>query len=63
MRKNTEAAQIVHQVKSSSGSIGAKELHARRVVQKALEEEKADKIEPLLDRFKSLLRKLLSEIQ
>jgi len=63
-KKYAEAAQIVHKVKSSSGSIGAKELHGTAVsLQKALEEEKADKIEPLLDRFKSLLRKLLSEIQ
>ncbi|NLT46456.1 MAG: response regulator, partial [Thermotogaceae bacterium] len=43
-KRYSDAAQIVHKVKGSSGSIGAKELHTVSMeLQKALNEEKEDK--------------------
>lgn len=62
-KRYADAAQIVHKVKGSSGSIGAKELHTVSMeLQKALNEEKEDKIQPLKDRFSGLLRRLIEEI-
>ncbi|NLY43405.1 MAG: transporter substrate-binding domain-containing protein [Clostridiaceae bacterium] len=62
-KRYADAAQIVHKVKSSSGSIGAKSLQCAAVLlQKALKEEKEDEIAPLHDRFSKLLRKLLEEL-
>jgi signal transduction histidine kinase/CheY-like chemotaxis protein len=63
-KRYAEAAQIVHKVKGSSGSIGAKSLHeVARSLQKVLSEEKEDEIAPLHDRFAKLLRKLLEELE
>jgi CheY-like chemotaxis protein len=59
-----DAAQIVHKVMSSSGSIGAKPLQdAAASLQGALRKEKGDDILPLQDRFLKLLRKLLEELK
>lgn len=63
-KRYAEATQIVHKVKSSSGSIGAKSLQdVAALLQKALNEEKEDEIAPLHDRFSKLLRKLLEELK
>lgn len=63
-KKYAEAAQIVHKVKSSSGTIGAKFLYDVAILlQRVLNEETEDEIAPLQDRFSELLRKLLEEIQ
>ena len=63
-KRYADAAQIVHKIKSSSGSIGAKSLYdAAITLQKALNEEKEDEILLLLERFSRLLRKLLEEIE
>ncbi len=62
-KRYAEATQIVHKVKSSSGSIGAKSLQdVAALLQKALNEEKEDEIVPLQDRFSKLLGKLLEEL-
>lgn len=62
-KRYADAAQIVHKVKGSSGSIGAKSLHETAVsLQKAFNEAKEDEIAPLLDRFAKLFRKLLEEL-
>ena len=59
-----EAAQIVHKIKSSSGSIGAKKLHqVARDYQKALEDEDMNQIKVLKGRFDHLLKILLIEIE
>ena len=58
-----EAAGIVHKIKSSSGSIGARALYQTCAkLQKALEEERTDEIGALRDAFDSLLNGLLKEI-
>lgn len=63
-KRYAEATQIVHKVKSSSGSIGAKSLQdVAALLQKALNEEKEDEIVPLQDRFFKLLGKLLKELK
>ena len=63
-KRYADAGQIVHKVKSSSGSIGAKSLHEIAIaLQKALKEEKEAEIVPLHDRFSKLLRKLLEELK
>ncbi len=63
-KRYADAAQIVHKVKSSSGSIGAKSLYdAAITLQKALNEEKEDEITLLLEKFSRLLRELLEEIK
>ncbi|NLY75420.1 MAG: transporter substrate-binding domain-containing protein [Firmicutes bacterium] len=63
-KRYADAAQIVHKVKSSSGSISAKSLHEMAIsLQKALKEEKEDEIAPLHEGFSKLLRKLLEEIK
>lgn len=62
-KRYDDAAQIVHKVKSSSGSIGAKSLHDIAMsLQKALHQENEDEIMLLHDRFSKLLRKLLEEL-
>jgi len=62
-KRYTEAAQIVHKIKGSSGSIGAKALQAAAAsLQKALEEEQGEEIGPLYDSFTVLLKKLLTEL-
>jgi CheY-like chemotaxis protein len=63
-KRYADAAQIVHKVKSSSGSIGAISLQdAAAPLQRALNEEKEDDIAPLLDSFSELLAKLLQELE
>ena len=63
-RKYADAAQIVHKIKGSSGSIGAKSLYDIAVAfQKALEEERENEIGPLQDIFAKLLKRLLEELK
>ncbi len=63
-KRYADAAQIVHNVKGSTGSIGAKSLYEAAItLQKALNEEKEDEILLLLEKFSGLLRKLLEEIK
>jgi len=63
-RKYAEAAQIVHKIKSSSGSIGARTLHDVAVsLQKALIEENENEIVPLHETFSKLLKVLLEELE
>jgi signal transduction histidine kinase/DNA-binding response OmpR family regulator len=63
-RRYPDAVQIVHKVKSSSGSIGARALYEVSVeLQKALSDSLEEKISPLGEKFDSLLRKLLEEIE
>ncbi|MFA6782699.1 MAG: Hpt domain-containing protein, partial [Sedimentibacter sp.] len=58
-----DAAQIVHKVKSSSGSIGAKELYNLSIkLQKALEDENEIEISLLQQKYHKVLRKLLDEV-
>jgi len=58
-----DAAQIVHKVEGSSGSIGAKALYDAAVkLHRALKEEKEDEIILLEKQFSELLRKVLTEI-
>lgn len=59
-----EAVRIVHKVKSSTGSIGAKKLFDLAVrLQKALAETNGHDISTLGDDFSSMLSRLLVEIQ
>ncbi len=63
-KRYEDAIQIVHKVKGSSGSIGAKLLQdAAESLQEALIKEKEDEIILLHERFSKLLRKLLEELQ
>ena len=63
-KRYAEATQIVHKVKGSSGSIGAKPLQdVAASLQKALNEEKEAQIVPLQDRFSKLFGKLLEELE
>ena len=63
-KRYADAAQIVHKIKSSSGSIGAKSLHdAATSFQRALKDENENEIELLHNRFSTLLKKLLEEIR
>jgi HPt (histidine-containing phosphotransfer) domain-containing protein len=58
-----DAAEIVHKIKSSSGSIGARALYETCAkLQKALEKERTEEIGALRDVFDSLLNGLLREI-
>jgi len=62
-KRYEDAAQIVHKVKSSSGSIGATSLQdAAMLLQKALNQGREDEIALLHDRFSRLLSKLLEEL-
>lgn len=63
-KRYADAVQIIHKVKSSSGSIGAKPLYdVAKSLQKALEEEREADIPPLKERFVELLEKLLKELK
>ncbi|HQA60115.1 MAG: Hpt domain-containing protein [Tepidanaerobacteraceae bacterium] len=54
----------MHKIKSSSGSIGARPLqHVASSLQKALEEENEEEIEPLKESFLKLLGKLFEELK
>jgi signal transduction histidine kinase/CheY-like chemotaxis protein/HPt (histidine-containing phosphotransfer) domain-containing protein len=62
-RRYADAGQIVHKVKSSSGSIGAKPLYETAVaLQRALQATNEEDIPPLTERFSCQLRKLRQEI-
>ncbi len=59
-----DAAQIVHKVKSSSGSIGAKPLYdVSMELQEALNEQKEEEIPLLQEKFSRFMSKLLEEIK
>lgn len=63
-KRYDDAAQIVHKVKSSSGSIGAKLLYDTAIsLQEALYREKENDITRLYARFSEMLRKLLEELK
>ncbi len=63
-KRYSDAAQIVHKVKSSSGSIGAKPLYELSIkLQKALDDKKEEAIVLLHKDFKLKLRRLLEEIR
>ena len=63
-KRYADAIQIVHKIKSSSGSIGAKLLHRMAAeLQKALEECREPEIDPLRQQFTGLLTDLMTEIQ
>lgn len=63
-KRYADAVQIVHKIKSSSGSIGAKSLQDTAVsLQKALEDEKEEEIVLLQSRFSESLKKLLEELK
>lgn len=62
-KRYADAAQIVHKVKGSSGSIGAKKLYDISVTfQKVLNEEIEEEIPLLRDKFFNLFEKLLNKI-
>lgn len=62
-KRYADAAQIVHKVKSSSGSIGAKSLYELSIkLQKALDDRKEDEATLLNKDFNRKLKKLLDEI-
>lgn len=59
-----DAAEMVHKIKSSSGSIGAKLLYELAVrLQRALEEQKQSDIDLLSAEFLKMLTEVLKEIQ
>lgn len=59
-----DAAGIIHKLKSSSGSIGAKPVYERAVrLQKALEEGREREIDALSRDFIEKLDRLLDEIR
>jgi two-component system sensor histidine kinase/response regulator len=63
-KRYDEAIQIVHKVKSSSGSIGAKTLHDVAIsLQIALHEKKEDEILELHKKLSKLLGKFLEEVE
>lgn len=63
-RRYEEAVQIVHKIKSSSGSIGAQPLcDVAAALQRALENENEDEIAKYYDEFSELLLKLLWELE
>jgi two-component system sensor histidine kinase/response regulator len=62
-KRYNDAVQILHKLKSSSGSIGAAPVRdAAMELQKTLNEEKEEEIMPLLDKFSGFMRKLLAEL-
>lgn len=62
-KRYADAVQIVHKVKSSSGSIGAESLRETAAsLQKALQDEREEDIAQLHSMFDKLLGKLLDEI-
>lgn len=63
-KRYDDAIQILHKVKSSSGSIGAKLLEdVAMSLQKVLQEEKEDEILALQESFSKILRNLLEELR
>jgi len=59
-KRFADAAEIVHRIKSSSGSIGARPVYETAVaLQKALEKENEKEILPLYTKFSDFLRRLL----
>jgi two-component system sensor histidine kinase/response regulator len=63
-KRYAEAAQIVHKMKSSSGSIGAKSLHElSNKLQKALENEREAEATLLIKDFSVLFQRALQEIE
>jgi len=63
-KRYADAGQIVHKLKGSSGSLGAKALQDTAMeLQKALEEGDEGRIAPLHDRFSKLFRELLKELR
>lgn len=62
-KRYADAVQIVHKIKSSSSSIGAKGLYKLAInLQRALEVEKEEEIHNLQMEFSRLLRKILEKI-
>lgn len=62
-KRYADAAQIVHKVRGSSGSIGAKVLYDLTItLQRVLNEENENEIPHLKEKFSRILRKLLEEI-
>jgi len=62
-KRYADAAQIVHKIKGSSGSIGANILYELSIrLQKAFKEENEREIPSLHQEFSKVLRKLLEEI-
>lgn len=60
----TDGAQIIHKVKSSSGSIGAKVLYDLAMkLQMALDERKEEKIKSLQQEFNRIMDKIMEEIE
>ncbi|MDW7660347.1 MAG: transporter substrate-binding domain-containing protein [Bacillota bacterium] len=58
-----EAKQIVHKVKGTSGTIGAKSLHQVSVkLQEAIEERNMSEVDQLHAEFKILMTRLMAEI-
>lgn len=63
-KRYIDASQIVHKIKSSSGSIGANALYdTATALEKALKEKQEKEIDQLHIRFVTLLEKLFSEIR
>lgn len=63
-KRYPDAAQIVHKVKSSTGSIGAQPLYdTARALQLVLQAAKEEDIPSLAERFSHQLRKLQQEIE
>lgn len=63
MERFTEAISIVHKVKSSSASIGAKALYdISKQLQKTLEEKKVKEIATLHQDFSQMIKKILETI-
>jgi len=63
-KRYSDAAQIVHKIKSSSGSIGAPSLHdAASALQRVLNQGKTEEIIPLQNSFSQLLSRLLDELK
>ncbi|MGB4407160.1 MAG: transporter substrate-binding domain-containing protein [Sphaerochaeta sp.] len=62
-KRYADAAQIIHKVKSSSGSIGAKSIHELSIkLQKALDSKKENEITLLHGEFTATFKKLMAEI-
>ena len=62
-KRYADAAQIVHKIKSSSGSIGAKSVQdAAGLLQRVLEEKNEKEITLMHDRFSKLMRELFDEL-
>jgi HPt (histidine-containing phosphotransfer) domain-containing protein len=60
----SEAVQIVHKIKSSSASIGAKDLYSVAIdLQKSLESRDIAEIKNLHNEFNRMLIQLISEIE